>query len=118
MPICYVRGLHEREIIMKKLLEQRAMILLISFTFLAYLLKTVSENVYGNVFVTVVNMALLWNIASNIIEKIVVTMAAIAIVFAIIIFTVNSKGTDITLNIISVISISATFYEIKKNQNH
>lgn len=53
MPICYVRGLHEWEIIMKKLLEQRAMILLISFTFLAYLLKTVSENVYGNVFVTV-----------------------------------------------------------------
>ncbi len=57
--------MHERGSIMKKLLEQRAMILLISFTFLAYLLKTVSENVYGNVFVTVVNMALLWNIASN-----------------------------------------------------
>lgn len=50
---------------MKKLLEQRAMILLISFTFLAYLLKTVSENICGNVFVTVVNMALLWNIASK-----------------------------------------------------
>lgn len=103
---------------MKKLLEQRAMILLISFTFLAYLLKTVSENMCGNVFVTVVNMALLWNAASKKIEKIIVTMSAVAIVFAIIIFTVNGKGTDITLNIISVISISATFYEIKKNQNH
>ena len=43
---------------MKKLLEQRAMILLVSFTFLAYFLKSVSENIYGNVFVTVVNIAL------------------------------------------------------------
>ena len=60
---------------MKKLLEQRAMILLISFTFLAYLLKTMSENIYGNVFVTVVNMALLWNTASNKIEKVFVSMA-------------------------------------------
>lgn len=104
--------------IVKKILEQRAMILLISFTFLAYLLKTVGENMCGNVFVTVVNMALLWNIASNIIEKIIASVAVVAIVFAIIIFTIDGKGTDITLNIISVISISATFYEIKKNQNH
>lgn len=103
---------------MKKLLEQRAMILLISFTFLAYLLKTMSENIYGNAFVTVVNMALLWNTASNKIEKVFVSMAAVAIVFVIIIFKVNGTGIDIILNIISLISISATFYEIKKNQNH
>ncbi|NBI89791.1 hypothetical protein D3Z45_04170 [Lachnospiraceae bacterium] len=103
---------------MKKILEQRAMILLVSFTFLAYLLKSVSENIYGNVFVTVVNMALLWNAASNKIGKVIVTIAVVAIVFAIIIFIVKGKGTDIILNIISVISISATFYEIKKNQNH
>ena len=50
---------------MKKILEQRAMILLISVTILAYFLKTVRGNIYGNVFVTVVNMALLWNIASK-----------------------------------------------------
>ena len=60
----------------------------------------------------------MWNAASNKIGKVIVTIVVIAIVFAIIIFTVNGKGTDITLNIISVISISATFYEIKKNQNH
>ena len=58
---------------------------MISFTIFAYFMKTALDNIFGNVCVTVVNMALLWNSASNIIEKIIVVIAVLVILFAIII---------------------------------
>ena len=102
---------------MKKILENRATILLISFTIFAYFMKTALENIFGNVCVTVVNMALLWNSAYNIIEKIIVVIAVLVILFAIIICSLNQNSIELILNIISVVSISLTFFEINKNNN-
>lgn len=104
--------------IMNKILEKRSMILLISFTILAYIVKVAYENIIGSVFVTAVNMALLWNVATNKVEKIIVDIAVVVILVAIVVYTVNADITNIILNIISTISISVTFVEIKRSQNH
>lgn len=93
------------------------MILLISFTILAYIVKTAYENIIGNVFVTAVNMALLWNIATNKVERVIVDIAVFVILIAIVVYIVNADITNIILNMISIISISATFVEIKRSQN-
>ncbi len=89
---------------------------MISFTIFAYFMKTALDNIFGNVW-TVMNMALLWNSASNIIEKIIVVMAVLVILFTIIICSLNQNSIELILNIISVVLISVTFFEINKNDN-
>ncbi len=79
-------------------------------------MKTALDNIFGNVW-TVMNMALLWNSASNIIEKIIVVMAVLVILFTIIICSLNQNSIELILNIISVVLISVTFFEINKNDN-
>lgn len=116
-PFVFKKELYIKKHIMNKILEKRSMILLISFTILAYIVKTAYENIIGNVFVTAVNMALLWNIATNKVERVIVDIAVFVILIAIVVYIVNADITNIILNMISIISISATFVEIKRSQN-
>lgn len=91
------------------------MILLISITIFAYLLKSLYDNIFANIWVAIVNMSLLWSTMPKKIKKVIVTLATITIVFVLAVLEVNGHAADIILNVISVISICATFVEIKKN---